>query len=180
MRGPVPDKPLWLERLPDAIAQLKQTAEPWVDRATLESLLGIGRRRAQQLLAQMPSRRIGASVVASSADVIAYLEAVATGEVLHYERRRRQLLWRRLEKVRQEWSGQPPVLIEVPRSEVRRLQLHDFAALPEGVELAPGAITIRFDNPEQALRKLMALALAIGQNREAFEERVALPSAAKI
>jgi hypothetical protein len=46
---------------------------------------------------------------------------------------------------------------------------------PEGVELAPGSITVRFREPDEALQKLMALALAIGQNRPAFEERVTVP-----
>jgi len=64
--------------------------------------------------------------------------------------------------------------VEVPRSEVRRIERHDFAGLPEGVELAPGSITVRFRDPDEALRKLLALAMAIGQNRLAFEERVTL------
>jgi hypothetical protein len=53
--------------------------------------------------------------------------------------------------------------------------LHDFEGLPEGVELSPGSILVRFSDPDDALRKLMALAMAISQNRPAFEERVSLP-----
>jgi hypothetical protein len=171
----MPDKPLWLERLPQVIHSLEHRAEAWVDRATLESLLGVGRRRAQQLLAQIPSQRVGASVLASRSDVVAHLKEVAEGRQACYEQRRGKRLWGRLEKARQEWTEQPPVLVEVPGSQLRRIELHDFAALPEGVELAPGSITVRFLDPDEALQKLMALALAIGRNRAAFEERVALP-----
>ena len=170
----MPANPLWLERLPQVIEELEDRAESWVDRATLETLLGVGRRRAQQLLARMPSRRIGASVVADRAEVIAHLRAIAAGEEAVYEQRRRERLWKRLEKVRGQWVEQPPVLVEVPRAEVRSLEVHDFMALPDGVELAPGSITLRFGDPEEALRKLMALAIAVGQNRAAFEERVSM------
>jgi hypothetical protein len=164
----MPDKPLWLDRLPAAIQQLTERSEVWVDRTALESALGVGRRRAQQLLAQIPNRQVGASMVADRADVIAHLERIAASEDVHYERRRQQRLWGKLSE------AAPPVLVEVAESARRRVEALDFEGLPEGVELAPGRITVRFGNPEEALRKLMALALAIGRNRAAFEELVRL------
>ena len=66
------------------------------------------------------------------------------------------------------------MLVEVPQAQMRRIQQQDIDGLPEGVELSPGAITVRFRDPEEALQKLMALALAIGRNRDAFNERVKL------
>lgn len=171
----MPAKPLWIERLPQVIARLEDRPEDWVDRATLESLLGVGRRRAQQLLARIPCQRVGATVLAGRADVIAHLRSIAAGDDAHFEHRRQQRLWDQLEPVRQEWTGQPPLLVEVSQSQVRRIETHDFAALPEGVDLAPGSITVRFQDPDEALQKLMSLAMAIAQNRAAFEERVALP-----
>lgn len=161
----MPDKPLWLDRLPEAIQLLTGRSETWVDRAALESALGIGRRRAQQLLSQVPSMRVGASLVADRSDVIAHLKRLAAGPDAHYERRRRRKLWDRL-------GDAPPLLVELPVSQVRRIESQDMDGLPDGVELAPGAITIRFRDPEEALQKLMALAMAIGRNRAAFEERV--------
>ena len=59
----MPDKPLWLDRLPEALRQLENGTEPWIDRPALESLLGVGRRRAQQLLAPLGTRRVGARLV---------------------------------------------------------------------------------------------------------------------
>lgn len=164
----MPDKPLWLDRLPLAIQQLSERAEPWVDRPALETALGIGRRRAQQLLSQVPGRRIGASIVAARSEIIAYLESLAAGETAHYEQTRRRKLWGKLQ------TSHAPVLVEVPAEQLRRIAREDFAGLPEGVELARGSITIRFRDPEEALQKLMALALAIGRSRAAFEERVSL------
>ena len=74
----MPDKPLWLDRLPEAVRQLELSTEPWVDRPALELLLGVGRRRAQQLLAPIAVRRVGTSVVAKSADLIAHLRPGGT------------------------------------------------------------------------------------------------------
>jgi len=41
--------------------------------------------------------------------------------------------------------------------------------------IGPGSILLHFADPDEALRKLMARAVAISQNRQAFEERVSLP-----
>ena len=41
--------------------------------------------------------------------------------------------------------------------------------LPEGVALERGRITVEFEEPRQALEKLLALAMAIGNNFDRFE-----------
>jgi hypothetical protein len=107
----------------------------------LESLLQIGRRRAQQLLSPIATRRVGASIVARREEVIAHLNRIAAGETAFYEGRRRRQLWDQLGRA--------------------------------------GRITVRFSNPDEALEKLMALALAIGHNRAAFEQRVAVAADAE-
>ena len=172
----MPDKPLWLDRLPEAIRLLEQSPEPWVDRPALESLLGVGRRRAQQLLAPVAQRRVGTSLVANRTDLIAHLKRIAAGEDADYEQRRQKQLWAHLAQTRREWIRQPPVLVEVSQAQLHQVELHDFDGLPEGVELAPGSITVRFRAPDEALQKLIALAMAISQNRPAFDRRVTLPS----
>jgi hypothetical protein len=172
----MPDKPLWLGRLPDAIHQLENGSDDWVDRPRLEALLAVGRRRAQQLLSPVARRRVGTSLVAHRSDLIAHLKTIAAREEAYYEARRQQLFWAHLSQARQEWMAQPPTLVEMSNAQMRRVERHDFEGLPEGVDLAPGSITVRFRDPEEALRKLMALAMAVSHNRQAFEERVSLPS----
>ena len=173
----MPDKPLWFNRLPEAIRELEENPESWIQRSDIELLLGVGRRRALQLLAPLAKHRIGTSLVASRDDLIAHLKRVAAGDQVWYEERRQKHLWAQLEPVRREWAAQPPVLVEVPQDQIRRVERHDFEGLPEGVELAPGSIIVRFSEPEEALQKLMALAMAISQNRLAFDARVARPGA---
>lgn len=173
----MPDKPLWLAHIPEAIQALEAASDPWVDRATLEGLLHIGRRRAQQLLAPLASRRAGSSFLTHREALIAHLKRIAAGEQAYYDDRRREQLWKQLNQVRKQWLQRPPVLVELPNSHLRRVERHDFDGLPDGVELTPGTITLSFREPEEALQKLLALAIAIGENRQAFEERVALPDA---
>ena len=122
------------------------------------TLLGIGRRRAQQLLSAVAQSRVGTSLVANRADVVAHLQRIAAGEETYYDSRRRKQLWTQLSEARQEWIRRPPVLVEVPNAQVRQMEFHDFDGLPEGVELVPGSITVRFQDPDEALQKLMALA----------------------
>ena len=173
----MPDKPLWLDRLPEALRQLENGTEPWIDRPALESLLGVGRRRAQQLLAPIAIRRVGTSVVASRADLMGHLKRIAAGEEAYYEERRRNRLSAHLAQAREEWVRQPPVWVDVSEAQRRRVEAHDFDGLPEGVELGPGTITVRFGQPDEALQKLTALAMAIGRNRQAFDDRVGIPPA---
>jgi hypothetical protein len=45
--------------------------------------------------------------------------------------------------------------------------------LPAGLRLEPGRITVEFDNSQQALQKLLALAMAIGDDSDCFERQVA-------
>jgi hypothetical protein len=44
--------------------------------------------------------------------------------------------------------------------------------LPEGVSIAPGRITVEFAEPRQALEKLLALAMALSNDYEAFVARL--------
>jgi hypothetical protein len=170
----MPDKPLWIDRIPQAIAAFESLPDGWVDRPLLESLLGVGRRRAQQILAPVASRRVGASVMARREDVAEHLKRLASGQAAYYESRRKRRLWAELGRAREQWVEQPPVLVEVAETERRRIETLDFERLPEGVELRPGSILLRFSQPDEALRKLMALAMAISHNRDAFDRQVAL------
>ncbi len=171
----MPDKPLWLDRLPEAIRELEQDPDLWVDRPRVDRLLGVGRRRAHQLLAPLADHSIGTSLVARRGDVIAFFQRVAAGEEAWYEGRRRQRLWAELDRTRRAWAEQPRLLVETSEEEIGRIARRDLEGLPEGIELAPGSITLRFATFDEALRQLMALSIAIGRNGRGFEERVAPP-----
>jgi hypothetical protein len=167
---PMPDKPFWCGRLEEIAEELEALSEPWVDRPILEQALGIGRRRAQQILAPCVTRQIGRSGLARREAILEHLRRLAAGERAHYERRRQRRLAEYLEGLRQARLRQPQVLVEAPVS----LLSQRFEGLPVGVAVTPGQITVCFQTATEALEKLLALAMAIGNDRERFEQAVTI------
>src|SRR5579862_5122929 len=161
----MPDKPIWYGRLDAVIQELNALPWPWVDRQTLQSILQVGPRRAQQIMQPCVSRQLGASSVADRGELIAHLARLAAGDQAHYERRRRHRLAQVLDGLRQAALAQPKLLVEAPTAVLGQ----QFADLPQGVSLKPGAIAITFSSPRDALQRLLALAIAIGNNFTEFE-----------
>ena len=168
----MPTNPLWAHRLPEAIRTLELLPVPWVDRATVEDLLGVRRRRAQKILSPLATQRRGCSTVVERTALIRHLERLASGETIYYEQKRRERVWAELDKERRRWMETPPAFVHPEPEMLRAVYKDDFEGLPTGVELAPGRIEITFDHPNEALEKLLALAMAIGQNQATFEDRV--------
>jgi hypothetical protein len=137
----------------------------------LQRLLGVGPRRAQQILQPCVSLHLGSNGLAERPALIEHLRRLAAGEAAYYERRRRERFVVALENWRRQWLEQPRLLVAAPESVVNS----EFRDLPAGVELGPGQITVQFDNPQQGLEKLLALAMAIGNDFAGFQQRTTLP-----
>jgi hypothetical protein len=161
----MPAKARWYGRLGQVIAELEALPCPAVDRATLQFLLGVGARRAQQIMSECATERIGSSSLADRDLLVAHLRRLAAGDAGHYERQRRHRLASTLEQLRRAWLDQPHVFLEAPATIVNQ----EFADLPDGIAVEAGCITVRFADPQEALQKLYALAMAIGNDRAAFE-----------
>ena len=149
----MPDKPTWYGRLDQVIAELGDLPWPWVDRETLQSLLQVGPRRAQQILRPCVTRQVGVNGVADREELIAHLKRLASGDEAYYERRRRQRLAQALDELRQAALAQPKVLVEAPTSVLNQ----ELANLPEGVVISPGAISITFSSPQRGAAKTAGL-----------------------
>ncbi|MGH9614045.1 MAG: hypothetical protein ACRD4P_13290 [Bryobacteraceae bacterium] len=146
--------------------------DAWVDRAAVEFILGVGRRRAQQILRPLVRQTIGKNGLAARDELIQHLRRLAAGEPAYYEKRRRERFHSILEQMRVEAREQPKVLVEAPQA-IRRQELD---RLPEGVRLSPGRIVIeKFQTAEEAQRKLLALIMAMGNDPGGFEVRIASP-----
>ena len=164
----MPAKPIWYRKLPYVLEELRRLPRPWVDRATLEFLLGIGRRRAQQIMAPCINERVGTNGLADRDTLIRHLQRIADGEEAFYEVRRRQKVARLIDELRRERVERPQLIVEAPAAVVNQ----EFDNLPPGVHLECGRITVEFDEPQQALEKLLALAMAISNDFERFERSV--------
>jgi hypothetical protein len=164
----VPAKPAWYSKINDVIRELEALPRPFVDRAAVEFLLGVGRRRAQQILAPSITDRIGSHGLADRDAFIAHLRRLAEGDGGYYERQRRRKVGAILAQLQKERLERPQLLVEAPV----QLLTQALENLPEGVLLEPGRITVTFDQPQQALEKLLALAMAISNDFDRFERQV--------
>jgi hypothetical protein len=161
----MPAKPLWYSRIHLIIQNLQSLPRPFVDRPTVEFLLGVGRRRAQQIMAPSITDHVGSNGLADRALLIARLRRLAEGDDSYYEVERRRKVARVLDRLRQERIEQPQLLVEAPVTVVNQ----ELEYLPPGVRLEPGRVTVEFDEPREALEKFLALAMAISNDFDRFE-----------
>ncbi len=161
----MPAKPAWFSKLDHVIEELQSSPRPFVDRSTLEFLLGVGRRRAQQILAPCITDRVGVNGLADREALIARLRRLAHSDDGWYEVQRRRKVAGVLEKLRKDRLEQPQLLVEAPVAVMNQ----EFEDLPPGVHIEAGRITVEFDEPRQALEKLLALAMAISNDFDRFE-----------
>ncbi len=165
----MPARPIWYTRLDAVIEQLEQLPSPWVDRATLEWTLGVGRRRAQQILEPLVRRTIGRNGLADREEVIRHLRDLAAGEAVIFEKQRRERLHRILDQLHVEAREQPRVLVEAPAAVANQ----ELDQLPPGVHLSPGRIVIEnFLTPEEAKQKMLALIMAMANDPDGFDARI--------
>lgn len=167
----MPDKPFWYHHLDEVIQQLEASPQTFIDRATLESLLGIGRRRAQQILQPLVRRTLGKNGLAAKAEVIAHLRRLAAGDAAHFEKQRRERLHAILDQLHAQAKERPRVLVEAPTVVVNQ----ELESLPPGVHLSPGRIQIDgFRTAEEAKQKLLVLILAMGNDPDGFDARITI------
>ncbi len=131
------------------ILELEALPRPFVDRATVEFLLGVGRRRAQQILAPCVTERVGANGLADRDALIDRLRRLSQGDDGFYEVERRRKVAHVLEQLRQTRLEGPQLLVEAPVAVVNR-ELKD---LPAGIHIEAGRITIEFEQPQDPKRR---------------------------
>ena len=135
----MPDKPSWYDRLESVIEQLEQSPHPYVDRETLEFLLGIGRRRAQQILQPLVRRRLGKNGLAAKEDVIDHMRHLAAGDAAYFRRGSAASGSHAIiDGLHAAARERPRVLVEAPAAMVNQ----EIESLPPGVHLFPGRIQI--------------------------------------
>ena len=165
----MPAKPTWYSCIDSIICDLQALPRPFVDRATVETLLGVGRRRAQQIMLPCITDRVGSNGLADREVLIAHLRGLARTEDAGYERTRRRKVAEVIEGLRKDRLERPQVLVAAPV----RVMNQQLDRLPRGVRVESGRIIIEFDEPRQALEKLLALAMAIGNDYSMFESLAA-------
>ncbi len=163
----MPAKAQWIPRLPEILGLLGALPSPVVDRAVIEELFRVGRRRAILLLHQFGGFQSGQTFFVDRLALIRQLEAIRNGGAFQAERERRNRLAADLERTRQLAPGRKVKIAAAEDVRDRRL-----ADLPTGIHLKPGELKIEFFGTEDLLRHLFELSQAVMNDYKRFQEIV--------
>ena len=164
----MPAKPVWLLRVPEILEEIEAIPLPFLDRATIEKLFGVRRRRAHQLLAQFGGFQVGRTYLVYRTDVLRVLRATSDGAEFRGETKRKLKVVETVNAARREMAARA-VPIEAAEDSRDRL----MSGLAPQIHLVPGELRIRFDTAEELLRSLFELSQAMVNDYQAFEKRVA-------
>jgi hypothetical protein len=159
----MPAKPLWLLQIPEIVSLLETFDVPVVDRAIIERLFGLRRRRAIELLHRFGGYQAGRTFLVDRRLLIEHLRSLADGEEFQRESRRKKRLGDTVDQFRLQQTA-ARVRIPVPPDVCSR----KLADLSPGVALDAGHLHIVFSDAEDLLGKLFELAQAASNDFDRF------------
>jgi hypothetical protein len=159
----MPAKPSWLLKIPEIIRMLEAFDVPVVDRAIIERLFGLRRRRAIELLHRFGGFESGRTFLVGRHVLIENLRRVAAGEEFERESRRKERLDGALDQLHR-YQASARVSIPVPPDVYNR----KLADLSTGVALEPGQLHIAFSGAVDLLAKLFEFAQAASNDYDRF------------
>ncbi len=163
----MPAKNQWLPRLPEILDTLVSLPRPVLDRAVIEQLFGVGRRRAILLLHSWGGFESGNTLLVDRLELIRQLVSMRDGAAFEEERIRRNRLAQDLTLSHALAPGRRIVIAGAEEVRDRRL-----AGLSPAINLKPGQLKIEFAETEELLRYLFELSQAILNDYVRFEEAI--------
>jgi hypothetical protein len=159
----MPAKAQWLLKIPDIVAMLETFEAPVVDRAVVEHVFGLRRRRAIELLHHFGGYQAGRTFLVDRRVLIDRLRRLADGQEFQMESRRKERLGHKVDQLRRH---QPAAQVRIPvQADVFSRKL---AELPAQVTLEPGHLHIAFSGTEDLLSKLYELSQAASNDFDRF------------
>jgi hypothetical protein len=159
----MPAKAAWLLQIPEILAHLEVFDVPVVDRAIIEHLFGLRRRRAIELMHLFGGYQAGRTCLIDRRRLIDYLRSMAEGEDFQRERRRKERLHDKLDQFRR---SEAAMRVKIPvQPDVRSRKMADLSA---GVALEAGHLHIEFSGTEDLLTKLFELSQAAANDFDRF------------
>ena len=134
---------------------------PVLDRAVIEEVFGVRRRRAIELLHRFGGYQAGKTFLIERDSLLGQLEALEAGGDFRQEQTRRRRLSADLEQAKAALRARAVPIAVPPRVD---------GGLPKSTYLRPGELRIAFRDPEDLLRQLLELAMAIQDDYQRFEE----------
>jgi len=153
----------WLLQIPEIVSLLETFEVPVVDRAIIEHLFGLRRRRAIELLHRFGGYQAGRTFLIDRRLLIAHLQRLADGEEFQRESRRRERLGETVDQLRRQQTAARVKIAVTP--DVFSRKLVDLSA---GVALEPGHLHIAFSGAQDLLSKLFELSQAASNDFDRF------------
>ena len=159
----MPAKALWLLHIPEIIAMLETFDVPVVDRAVIERLFGLRRRRAIELLRGFGGYQAGRTFLVDRHLLIEQLRRLAAGEEFQRESRRKERLEDAVEQLHRQNAA---ARVRIPvQPDVFGRKMTELSA---GMALEPGHLHIEFAGAEDLLAKLYELSQAASNDFDRF------------
>lgn len=163
----MPARKTWLLRLTQIREELTALDVPVLDRAIFERIFGVRRRRAIQLMQYFGGWQTGQAFLVDRLELLRQLEPLEASADYALEQRRRERLIEVLEKLRRQQRARRVLLpVEPPARD------QDLAALPEGVQLKAGSLSVQFEGAEDLLGKLYQLSRVAADDFDGFRRAV--------
>lgn len=156
----MPAQPAYFHRLTEAIEVFRALPSEWIDRRTLQEILGVSKTVAWRILRQCGGKEgPGNTLVCVRDELIQALERLQQTGRYTYEIRRRDRVEAHLAELLTLACSRH---IQVAPDD-RGVELLNtrFAHLPPGVDLSPTRLTIDFAGTEDFLRKFGAVMFAL-------------------
>jgi hypothetical protein len=158
----MPAKPAWLLRVPEIIEEVRCLQGPVVDRAMLERMFGVRRRRAIDLMQRVGGYQCGRTYLVNREDILDWLERVKAEPSFQSEETRKRKLTGQLNELHRHRAASR-ITIPVLRDGLTRLP-----CLPEGITINPGTLTVLFATTEELLARLYAFSQLVADDFDAF------------
>jgi len=165
----MPAQPSYFHRLADAIDVFRSFDTDWIDRRTVEEVLGISKTAAWRIL-----RRCGAvdgpgnTLICQREELIGVLAKVQSTGEFEREARRRNRLAGYLERLA-DVSRARGTMVATERQAVDLINAR-FDRLPPGITLTTRQLTVEFASPEEFLQRMGAVIFALQNDYESIRE----------
>jgi hypothetical protein len=155
----LPAQPAWLLRLPAIRAAVSAVSVAVLDRASIEAIFRVRRRRAIELLHRFGGYQAGKTFLVDRNALLRQLEMLEAGAAFGQEKARRRRVSEEIDQAKAVLRGRA---ISIP-------PVDSVAGVPEGARLRAGELRIAFDDSEDLLRQLLELAMVIRNDYEGFD-----------
>ncbi len=165
----MPARPAYFHRISEALETFRALELDWVDRRTLQEILGVSKTVAWRIMRLCgASDGPGNTLVCHRLDLIFALERLSQSEACDRELRRRSRLEQNLAQL---LTTVRSTRVQVaPPSRTLDLVSSRFGKLPPGVDLSPSRLVIDFYGTEDFLEKFGAVVFALRNDYEAVTE----------